>query len=277
MGGLRRIRRRGQSPTRHMSEAKVCMPKGFSSFFEQVVGEPVSAGERERAVKVFRGIGMPLQRRKISLRKLRKVWNQVAPFSEKLLAREAIGHELNLISEHGKIKPSDKIASIGSGRAVHEAFIAKYLAPKGKVTCIDISPEMNKIATQTKEKAQVKNLSILTASGTKTSLPTASQDKVLLMQTVLARTIHLKSLLRESRRIIKETPNARLILAFTDEKPGKATKLVRSSLERNGFQPGKPITYAILEKSNAIMITAKPAPLAKKKTSLLRRVLRRST
>ena len=170
--------------------------------------------------------------------------------------------EIAEIRQRGNINPTDAIASIGSGLALSETFIAKNLVPQGTVTCIDVSPEMNRLAMQTKERAGVQNMAVFTRSGTKTGLPAASQDKVIAIRTFLTNTVHWQPLLQETRRIIKKTPDARFILAF-ESSSSRGTQQVKETLERNGFQPVHAITYATFKPLNieSMMIIAKPVPL----------------
>jgi len=253
MGGLRKLRRRGQAGR------PVPQPTEFELFFRQVVGEQAAVGEAAAASKrVRRRFGKELDNPKTSLVRLRQVWNQTAAVWGKIVFRERVEQEIKIIKMHGRINPSDNIASIGSGPGIHEAFIAKHLVPKGRVTCIDFSLKMSRLARQTREKAQANNMSVFARSGHRTGLPVASQDKVLLIQTTAVDSIHWQPILKEVRRIIKQGPQARFIFSFTTEDVEKTKEPVLKSLRENGFQKEIALKYAVSGKAKAIMIIAKP-------------------
>ncbi len=255
MGGLRRLRRHGQAGRPSPQ------PTEFELFFRQVVGEQ-APGERAAISKMLRRrFGKELESPTTSLQRLRFIWNRAAPFWKKMVTLDLMEHGLKCIQMHGRIHPTDRIASIGSGLAIQEAFIAKRLVPNGWVSCIDLSLKMCRLARQTREKAQVSNMSVSARSGRRTGLPGASQDKVLLNQAVSAEEIHWLPILKEVRRIIKQSPDARFIFSFTTKDIEKTKEPVLKSLKENGFQKEFAIKYMVSGKQNAIMIIAKPVPL----------------
>ena len=81
-------------------------------------------------------------------KKLSKLWIKV-------VANENLAPEVMLFSEYTKVKPNFNIASFASGLSVYELFLAKEIVPLGKVSCIDISDEMNKIARKFAKKLKL--------------------------------------------------------------------------------------------------------------------------
>jgi ubiquinone/menaquinone biosynthesis C-methylase UbiE len=237
----------------------VPQPTEFELFFRQVVGEQAADGKAAAAAKRIRQrFGKELDNPKTSLVRLRQIWNQTASVWKKMVFRELMEQEIKAIKMHGRINPSDHIASIGSGPGIHEAFIAKHLVPKGRVTCIDFSLKMSRLARQTREKAQVSNMSVFARSGHRTGLPAASQDKVLLIQTTAVDSIHWQPIIKEVRRIIKEGFESRFIFSFTTEDVEKTKAPVLKSLRENGFRDEIVLKYAVSGKNKAIMVIAKP-------------------
>ena len=230
---------------------------GFLQFFEQAVGPKAMPAEIEKAVRFANRFKADLENPETPLRRLRLVWDRIVPFYPNLLHPERLESELSIISRHAAISPTDNIASLGSGPAILEAFIAKNLAFKGQVTCIDISPKFVRMARNLREKLGLKNMKILTGSATAIRLPDSSQDKVVISQTNLADTIHWSQVLMESLRVLKKGPAAKLVLTFASE-GRKELPGIFKSLSANGFQREFVRSYAKAGNAEAIIIIASP-------------------
>ena len=124
------------------------------------------------------------------------------------------------------------------------------------MTCIDISPKMNRIAERVKARAQAENMRIITASGAATGLPASSQDKVFVMQTDLPETIHWQPLINEVRRILKKDPRARFVFSFAAKKKQDIDDVL-GSVRRNRFD-FTALKYASAGNIDAVMVIAKP-------------------
>jgi SAM-dependent methyltransferase len=157
-------------------------------------------------------------------RNLSKLWS-------KLVANEGSTSEIMLFYKLAKPKPASSIASLGSGLAVFELFIAKELAPQGRVYCIDLSEGMNRRAKQLKNRLKIKNASIITASATEIPLRSNSQDLVLARRTGLSNDKRWGRLLSESSRIMKKERGSLFIYAV-DADFNKPTAAIKADLRR---------------------------------------------
>lgn len=210
------------------------VPK-FDAFYRQVGGKIISEGKAQKTIRVFiKKFRVELESRQTSLERRREIWNQMAGAYAKIADIRAQQMGLDAIQKYARLTQNSHIASFGSGPAVLEAFLAKYVVPQGQVTCIDFSSEMNKFAKRTKAKANVKNMSIATASATATNLPESSQDKVIMMMTNLQRTIHWQPILSEVRRVLKKTPESRFVFSFVASTFLEGQQ-VMESLRKNNF------------------------------------------
>jgi len=266
MGSLRKLRRAKSIRPRKGKAAKIQQKKKspsvseFRAFFEKVMGRPGSQAEWQQAKNFIKRFESEFDNPNISLERIKAIWNQIAPFYPKVLEPKVMQSEISVIHTHVPIARSDKIASLGSGTAILEAFLAKNFAPNGIVTCVDMSPKMNQIALCTKEKAQAGNMSIVTASATKTGLPKKSQDKVIIAQTNLVRTVHMEKMFKEARRIIKNSPTARLTLSFYAKISNRKALIseINKALGNCGFYSLIAVRYAQKGKELAIIIIAEP-------------------
>lgn len=251
MGSLRRILRKPAA--KRVGQARHAKPQTeFVSFFESVFGRLNSTDAAMAATEVNR-LAKGLGRKDISLEEIRRTWGKIAAFAPKIFDATRLDSELLQLRRHANLNPGDSIASIGSGLGVMEAFIAKRIVPRGFVACVDISPEMNRLAARAKEIAGAKNMSILTASGTEIKLPSNSQDKVIIGQTDLIETMHWKPVLKEAMRIMKKSPASRLIVSFSLDNRSQI-KIVDDSLRAAGFEPVLIMKYGQKGNSEAIMI-----------------------
>ena len=230
----------------------------FRSFFLSVVGRESTTAERIKLKKQLEVIQKEIKNPGLSLKRIGELWNQAAKTYKKLIEWRRLQREAEIISAHGGLNPGDSIASIGSGPAILESYIAKRFVPSGRVTCVDISPEMSKLAQKTKEKTHADNLSVLTASGTATGLPVSSQDKVILIQTNLAKTVHWWPLLQEVRRILKKTPESKFFVSFaTNKKTHYSISEISEGIRSAGFEIEARILYAAAGEMEARMLVAR--------------------
>jgi|GEM_PF-4059299 len=260
MGSLRKLRR-GQGPL-DMSRTRV--KGGLTSqpylyrFLETALGKPVDSREAAETQANFFRLLRETYKPTISLDELRVIWDRIASSGwNRTIPRSLSIKDICLIRDNGCIKPNDAVASLASGTAAVEAFIAKNFVPNGHVTCVDISSRMSAFAEQTKRLANAGNMSILTASATATGLPSASQDKVISIRPTIYDTVHWQPFVREARRIIKETPDSKFILLFEVVKPENAGRILKS-LEENGFKPERQIVEGKMLGHEVIMVIAKP-------------------
>ncbi len=239
---------------KRVSGSRQFKPKSeFLQFFEQVVGKPASPNEARIARQHIQQFKADLENPKISLERCRQVWDGISQHWQKLISPIRLNAEIKMLRRHALLQKNDRVASFGSGPAIIEAFLAKNIVPAGFVSCIDLSLEMNKHATQIKERAGVKNMRIITCSATKTELPSSSQNKVIIGQTDLAGTIHWKGVLKEAFRIIKKVPTSKLIISFSPENQKDIQALLKS-LRDNGFRVDISAIYAQKEKHKAVIV-----------------------
>ena len=244
---------------RQQAKAQPSQAVEFNAFLRTVLGKPPSKAEVDAARKKIKGLAADLGRPNTSTKIIREIYDQIAGHYPKLIMPGRFGQEIKIITGHANMRPTDCIASICSGPGILEAFFAKKIVPQGKVTCVDISPEMNRVAERVKAKAGVENMDILTRPGNATGLPTSSQDKVIVMQTDLPKTIHWQPLLDEVKRIIKKGPDARFVVSFATTNRADAKEVIQS-LEKNRFKTTA-IKYAESGKREAIMAIARYTPI----------------
>ncbi|MBS3077006.1 hypothetical protein J4233_01910 [Candidatus Pacearchaeota archaeon] len=91
--------------------------------------------------------------KKIYDNELSKVWGRV-------VANEDLSPEVILFSKYTNVTPNSHITSFASGLAVYELFLAKEIVPLGKISCIDISDGMNKIARKFAKKLNQNNIKL---------------------------------------------------------------------------------------------------------------------
>jgi ubiquinone/menaquinone biosynthesis C-methylase UbiE len=160
--------------------------------------------------------------------KLTKLWKSV-------VADEYFLEEIKLFLRFTKVKLNYKITSLASGLAVYELFLAKEYVPKGLVSCIEISNEMNKEAKILAKKINQKNIKILTASATKVPIKNDSQDIILARRTGLSNDKKWGEVLNEAYRIIKKTKESSLIITV-DKIFNKSPKDVKADLKKANFE-----------------------------------------
>lgn len=239
---------------KRVSGSRQPKPKSeFLKFFEQVVGIPATPEENRVAVQAIKRFKGEIENPTTPLVRLRQVWDGIAHHWSKLINPIRLNAEIEILRRNAFLQKNDRVASFGSGPAIIEAFLAKHIVPAGFVSCIGISPEMNKHATQTRERAGAKNMRIITRSATETGLPSSSQNKVIIGQTDLVDTIHWKSVLGEAFRILKKAPTSKLIIGFAPENQKDIQTLLRS-LRENGFNVGISANYARRGEHKAVIV-----------------------
>ncbi len=204
-----------------------------------------------------------------SLERIKQIWNRLAPLYPKMIHSNRLEQEISRISLFADINTSDRIVSLGSGIALSEVFLAKNFVPNGFVTCVDISPEMNKFAKKIQTTAGVENMKILTKSAATTGLPTDSQNKVIIGLIGHQEPMHLIPVLNESLRLLKKSPTSKLIFTF-GLNPGKDSFKICKLLSERGFhieelQP----YYALFEGPQLFMLIASFKSNLWKKTKLV--------
>lgn len=150
------------------------------------------------------------------------------------VASEFFAPEINLFLKFTKVKPQYKITSLASGLAIYELFLAKEYAPKGKISCIEASSEMNKVARKFARKMKQTNIKIITASAAKIPIRNNSQDIVLARRTGLSNDKRWKTILNEAHRIIKKKEESTLIITI-DKTFNKSISQIKSYLKKANF------------------------------------------
>ncbi len=151
-------------------------------------------------------------------KRLSRLWARV-------VADDASFSEVRLLLKYVRIVPSSSIASVGSGLAVFELFLAKELAPQGTVYCIDISSGMSKRAAKLAKKLRCRNAKIITSSATKIPLLSSSQDIVLARRTGLSNDKKWRTVLREARRVMKNNARSRFVYTVDSDFNRPSTKI----------------------------------------------------
>jgi len=154
MAKARKSSKRKLVGRKRVSSSQQTKPKSeFLQFFERVVGKSTSL-EKKIAFQAFERFKVDLEQPSTSLERLGLVWNTIAPHYLQLISPIRLASEIRVLKKHASFSKNDRIASLGSGPAVLESFLAKQVVPSGFVSCVDISPKMNEIAKQTREREQ---------------------------------------------------------------------------------------------------------------------------
>lgn len=136
---------------------------------------------------------------------------EISPLWVKVVANENLAPEIDLFSKYTQVKPDYNITSFASGLAVYELFLAKEIVPHGKVSCIDVSEGMNRLAREYVNKLGQKNIEVMTSSVLHTPLESDSQDIVLARRTGLSKDKRWPSVLGEAYRIMKKSKDSTFI------------------------------------------------------------------
>lgn len=236
----------------------------FMAFANKALGnevrEPLSMRELEKIAREIEAAKPSLARTRELYERHSGVYSRV--FQGVLLFKE---REFEAVQKLAGINPSDRIAAVGSGNAVLEAFIAKKLAPQGHVSCVDIAHKASKLAKTVTARAGVKNLSVITGSATHLPFKNSTQDKVFSMHSNITQTPFFPSFLKEAWRVLKKTPSSRLVIvqpATIEEEFDWKQELAEhnfSTVSKGQYFVSKgPYTYRVL------LLFARPAsPLEK--------------
>jgi len=212
------------------------LPEPSNREFAEFAKNALGFGSNPPAsIESLRMLSAEKEKAKGSLAETRKFYDRHALEFSRMFKPVFTEKELDAIMRVGNIMPDDKIASVGSGNAVLESFIAKKLVPKGRVSCVDISKELGLIAKSVAEKSGAKNLSIINGSATHLPFKDSTQDKLLAIQTDLSETPFFRQFLKESRRVLKKNPDSRLVIS----QPADSAAVARIVLEltASGFRP----------------------------------------
>ncbi len=150
------------------------------------------------------------------------------------VANESFLKEIKLFLKFTRIKPNYKIASLASGLAVYELFLAKEYIPQGKVYCIELSREMNKYAAAIVKRINQRNVKILTASATNLPLKNNSQDIILARRTGLSNDQKWGQVLNESYRILKKNKDSTPVITV-DKVFNKKLGEIKADLKKANF------------------------------------------
>ena len=92
---------------------------------------------------------------------MKKIYdNELSKVLGRVVANEDLSPEVILFSKYTNVTPNSHITSFASGLAVYELFLAKEIVPLGKISCIDISDGMNKIARKFAKKLNQNNIKL---------------------------------------------------------------------------------------------------------------------
>ena len=182
--------------------------------------------------------------------KLSKLW-------KKVVANETLFQEVLLFYKYTKVKPFFHIASLASGLAVYELFLAKEIVPFGEVSCFDISQEMNKRAKKFAEKLEQTNVKIITASAIKIPLEENSQDIVIARRTGLSNDKNWRIVLKEAYRIIKKNKDS-TFLYTVDKRFNVSLKTIKNNLLKSNFNFIALEDFNISKEEIVSMVVARP-------------------
>ena len=136
---------------------------------------------------------------------------EYSPFWKEIVAYENKSDEIILFQRYIKPPQNGNMASLASGIAIFEMFLAKKFVPMGRVYCVDFSKRMNEKARKFKKKLKIKNVSIITSSVSKTTLRKNSQNVVIARRTGLSKGNQWNRVLKEVNRILRKNSESRFV------------------------------------------------------------------
>lgn len=181
---------------------------------------------------------------------LSKVWARV-------VAHEASISEINLFLKYSNIKENSKIVSLASGICVFELFVAKEIANKGNVCCVDISNGMITEAKKFVKKLSLKNVKLIVKDITKLPFNTDSQEIVLARRTGLSNDDRWIEVLKESYRVLKKNEDSRFIYTV-DHDFTKPLNLIKKDLSKANLKFIAQDAFLKKDQRRVDMIVAKP-------------------
>jgi len=111
-------------------------------------------------------------------------------------------------------QPGERILDLGSGPGILACELAGEVGPRGKVTAVDVSAEMNAIASRRIAEADLAGrIDVLAGDAAALAFPDASFDAAVSTQ-VIEYVDDVDLALREIRRVLR--PGGRLVLLDTD-------------------------------------------------------------
>lgn len=182
--------------------------------------------------------------------KLSKLWIKV-------VANESFLEEIRLFAKFTKIKSNYNLTSLASGLGVYEMFLAREYLQNGKISCIDLSEGMSKIAKEFAKKIKQRNVKIIVASAIKLPIKPNSQDIVLARRTGLSNDKKWIKVLKEANRIIKKENNSTFIFTV-DKSFNKSSKEVKSDLKKANFNLITIRDFNRGSENTVSMVVAKP-------------------
>jgi ubiquinone/menaquinone biosynthesis C-methylase UbiE len=111
-------------------------------------------------------------------------------------------------------RPGERVLDLGSGPGILACELAHDVGPRGKVIAVDISPEMNAIASRRIAEADfAARVEVLAGDATRLEFPDAAFDAAVSTQ-VIEYVSDVDRVLREVLRVLR--PGGRLVLIDTD-------------------------------------------------------------
>lgn len=132
------------------------------------------------------------------------------------------------------IRPDAQVLEVGAGSGYYSVEVARRI-PDGKLTLLDIQPEMLEKCAEKLKAAGIKNFSTQQADGKSLPFADASFD-ALFMVTVFGEIEEREAFLREAARVLK--PNG--VLSITEHHPDpdfEHADAVAECLQAHGFLP----------------------------------------
>lgn len=197
---------------------------------------------------------------------LAKKWSLLAEHYYKTQGLWSFHNDARYVFQHAAFRKGDMVASIGSGRAILENYVAKYFVTNGGVTCLDVAHKMNADAAKLKEKTGAKNIRFVTGSSRKMPFPSNSQDKVLILNSLITAK-NQNELMNEARRIIKDSERSRLVVLETFPTLDLLMLAVRL-IPTHGFRITNATEREFESNFWGLMLAAKPAPIQRKQETM---------
>lgn len=153
---------------------------------------------------------------------------KIAPFAMRLYSRQTEAPKMGFLVLAGDFKKEDRVLSLGCGAGIHEAFIAKRLAPKGKVIGIDLSGRLVNTARRIAQLENIGNADFVQRSALRTGLSAGRFDKIVCNWLLnIVRGKERISTILEIKRLIKKSPESRVLITMPNSDRGSIGEVVQ--------------------------------------------------
>ena len=232
--------------------------KKYADFLEKAVGKAPTKGDMIEIDKRMKELNQKYKKISSTNQEVSNLYDkELSVFWDKIVAYENNGSEIELMLKYVNIKPTYKILSLASGIAVFEMFLSKEFLKSGKITCIDISSKMNKIAKSKLKNFKINNVKIIKRTVEELPIKPNSQNLILGRRTGLSSGKLWKQVLKEVSRAIVKNNSSRFIYTVQQDYMNYSKK-INKELDKAGLKLIKIDSFKEKDGDKIFMIITKP-------------------